>query len=77
MLILLKMKTISSKPIRKTSWLDKLIKLDRFLKFDEGDIIDGATTFRFSIRGMNENSFDLSFSVRFNVTEYISFYIEQ
>ena len=76
MLILLKMKTISSKPIRKTSWLDKLIKLDRFLKFDEGDIIDGATTFRFSIRGMNENSFDLSFSVRFNVTEYISFYIE-
>ena len=76
MLILLKMKTISSKPIRKTSWLDKLIKLDRFLKFDEGDIIDGATTFRFSIRGMNENSFDLSFSVRFNVTEYVSFYIE-
>lgn len=76
MLILLKMKTISSKPIRKTSWLDKLIKLDRFLKFDEGDIIDSATTFRFSIRGMNENSFDLSFSVRFNVTEYISFYIE-
>ena len=63
------MGTISSKPIRKTSWLDKLIKLDRFLKFDEGDIINGATTFRFSIRGMNENSFDLSFSVRFNVPE--------
>ena len=63
------MKIISTKPIGKTSWLDELIKLDRFLKFDESDIIDGATTFRFSIRGMNENSFDLSFSVGFNVPE--------
>ena len=61
------METISCKLIRKTSRLDELIKLDRFLKFDQGDIIDGATTFRFSIRGMNENNFDLSFSVRFNV----------
>ena len=63
------MGTISSKPIRKTSWLDELIKLDRFLKFDEGDIIYGATTGLSLIRGMNENSFDLSFSIRFNVPE--------
>ena len=63
------METISTKPIRKTSWLDKLIKLHRFLKFDEGYIIDSATTDRFFIRGMNENSFDLSFGVRFNVPE--------
>ena len=61
------MKTTRNKPIRKTSWLNKLIKLDRFLKFDEGDIIYGATTGLSLIRGMNENSFDLSFSIRFNV----------
>ena len=61
------MKTISSKPIRKTSWLNKLIKLDGFLKFDEGDIIYSTTTGLSLIRGMNENSFDLSFSIRFNV----------
>ena len=71
------MGTISSKPIRKTSRLDELIKLDRFLKFDEGDIIDSATTDRFFIRGMNENSFDLSFGVRFNVPENVSFSIEK
>lgn len=63
------MKTISSKPIRKTCWLNKLIKLDRFLKFDEGDIIYSATTGHSLIRGVNENSFDLSFSIRFNVPE--------
>ena len=57
--------------------LDKLIKLHWFLKFDEGYIIDSATTDRFFIRGMNENSFDLSFGVRFNVPENVSFSIEK
>ena len=68
------MKTISSKPIRKTSWLNKLIKLYRFLKFDESDIIYGATTGLSLIRGMDKNSFDLSFSIRFNVPKQKIFY---
>ena len=63
------MKSFSIKPIREASWLDKLIELDRFLEFDESNIIDSATTGHSFVRRMNENSFNLSFSIRFNVSE--------
>ena len=61
------MQSFSIEPIRQAGGLNKLIKLDRFLEFDESDIIDSATTGHSFVRRMNENSFNLSFCIRLNV----------
>ena len=70
---LIAMKSFSDKPVGKTSRLNELIKLDRFLKLDESDIIDSATTGNSFIRRMNENSFNFSFSIRLNVPKKFEF----